>query len=86
MIVVLTFQSSLLGIKSPRSGLKLDPFRERATSRYGEGAAFHLGDALFTLASRHQGNHAVRANKDTGAAELPDASPHTPSVHTPAPR
>jgi len=46
MIVVFTFQSSLLGIKSPRSGLKLDPFRERATSRYGEGVAFHLGDAL----------------------------------------
>jgi hypothetical protein len=50
MIVVFTFQSSLLGIKSPRSGLKLDPFSERATSGYGEGIAFHLGDASFTLA------------------------------------
>jgi hypothetical protein len=46
MIVVFTFQSSLLEIKSPRSGLKLDPFSERATSRYGEGVAFHSGDAL----------------------------------------
>jgi hypothetical protein len=36
MIVVFTFQSSLVGIKSPRSGLKIDPFREQATSRYGE--------------------------------------------------
>jgi hypothetical protein len=52
MIVVLTFQSSLLGIKSPAQRLNLRPFRERATSRYGEGVAFHLGDALFTLAMR----------------------------------
>jgi hypothetical protein len=35
-IVVFTFQSSLVGIRSPRSGLKIDPFRDRATSRYGE--------------------------------------------------
>jgi hypothetical protein len=48
-IVVFTFQSSLLGIKSPRSQLKLDPYREWLTSRYGEGVAFLLGDALFTL-------------------------------------
>jgi len=31
---------------SPRSGLKLNPFRERAASRYGEGAAF-----LFAMAT-----------------------------------
>jgi hypothetical protein len=30
--------------------MKLEPFPERATSRYGEGVAFHLADALFTLA------------------------------------
>jgi hypothetical protein len=48
MIVVFTFQSSLLGIKGPRRALKLDPFRERAISRYGESVAVHLGDAMFT--------------------------------------
>ncbi len=31
---------------SPRTAPKLDPLRERAASRYGEGAAFHLGDGL----------------------------------------
>jgi hypothetical protein len=46
MTVVFTFQSSLLEIKNPRSALKLNPFSERATSRYGEGVAFHPGDAL----------------------------------------
>jgi hypothetical protein len=30
--------------------MKLEPFPKRATSRYGEGVAFHLADALFTLA------------------------------------
>ena len=33
-----------------------------------------------------QSQHAVCANKDARAAELPDASPHTPSVHPPADR
>jgi hypothetical protein len=37
MIVVFTFQFSLLGMKCPPGKLKLDPFRERATSRYIEG-------------------------------------------------
>ena len=32
-------------MNSPRSGLKLDPLRERAASRYGEGAAFLHGNA-----------------------------------------
>jgi hypothetical protein len=36
MIVVFTFQISLLGMKCPPGTLKLDPFR--ATSRYSEGA------------------------------------------------
>jgi hypothetical protein len=49
MIVVFTFQSSLWN-KKPAQRLKLEPFRERAASRYGEGAAFHLGDTLFTQA------------------------------------
>ncbi len=30
--------------------------------------------------------HAVRADQDARAAELPDASPHAPSVHPPADR
>ena len=34
----------------------------------------------------HPSQHAVCANKDTRAPELPDASPHTPSVHPPADR
>jgi hypothetical protein len=39
--------SSLLGIiESPRSALKLDPFRKWAISRYDEGKSFHPGDAL----------------------------------------
>jgi hypothetical protein len=46
MIVVFTFQSSPLEIiESPRSALKLDPYRGRATSA-GEGEAFRLGDVL----------------------------------------
>jgi hypothetical protein len=36
--------------KKPAQRLKLEPFRERAASRYGEVAAFHLGDTLFTQA------------------------------------
>ena len=34
----------------------------------------------------HASQHAICANKDARAAELPDASPHTPSVHAPADR
>jgi hypothetical protein len=36
------------------------------------------------LRGGHPSQYAVRADKDAGAAELPDASPHTPSVHSPA--
>jgi transposase len=38
------------------------------------------------LRSGHKSQHAVCANKDARATELPDASPHTPSVHPPADR
>jgi hypothetical protein len=50
MIVAFTFQSSLLRIKSPRSALKLDPFREWATSRSGEGVAIRCLEAMHGLA------------------------------------
>jgi hypothetical protein len=36
--------------KSPRGGLKIEPFRERATSRYGEGAK--LAQAAKDLSKR----------------------------------
>ena len=36
--------------------------------------------------SGHESQHAVCANKDARAAELPDASPHTSSLHPPADR
>ena len=38
------------------------------------------------LRGGYQSQHAVRANEDARAAELSDASPHTPSVHPPADR
>jgi len=38
------------------------------------------------LRGGYQSQHAVRANKDTRAAKLPDASPHPSSVHPPADR
>ena len=54
------------------------PSRQTAEERYGR----RRGD----LRGGHQSQHAVCANQDTGAAELPDASSHTPSVHPPADR
>jgi len=42
--------------------------------------------ALRLFPSGHESQHTVCANKDARAAELPDASPHTPSVHPPADR
>src|SRR2546430_10396148 len=60
MIVIFTFRSSLLGINSPRSRLKLDSFHEWATSRSSECVAFRcLDPAAFTGPSfiprpRHQ--------------------------------
>jgi transposase len=38
------------------------------------------------MRSGHQSQHTVRTNKDTRAAKLPDASPHSPYVHQPADR
>jgi len=42
--------------------------------------------ALRLFPSGHESQHTVCANKDARAAELPDASPHTSSLHPPADR
>ena len=45
-----------------------------------------MADAEAILQSGHQSQHAVCAHQDACAAELPDASPHTASVYSPADR
>ena len=45
-----------------------------------------LGYDAGDLPGGHPSQHAVRADQDTRAAELPEASPHTPYVHPPADR
>jgi transposase len=45
-----------------------------------------MADAEAICEAGHQSQHAVCANKDARATELPDASPHAPYVHPPADR
>ena len=51
-----------------------------------EAAAVSGRHAEAIWRSGHESQHAVCANKDARAAELPDASPHTSSLHPPADR
>jgi hypothetical protein len=79
------------GVRRPPPETRRKPPCHEPHGCPGDGLADRLGICRIVLLTFDVGlhvgwRHQAHANKDARAAELPDASPHTPSVHTPADR